>query len=45
MDMQEIIYFKKLAIEANAENMNEWKAKQNSQAFKKSQEKEEAKNS
>ena len=37
------LFPKKLAIEANAENMNEWKAKQNSQAFKKSQEKEEAK--
>ena len=37
------LFPKKLAIEANAENMNEWKAKQNSQAYKKSQEKEEAK--
>ena len=37
------LFPKKLAIEANAENMNEWKAKQNSQAFKKSQEQEEAK--
>lgn len=36
------LFPKKLALEANAENMNEWKAKQNSKAYKKSQEKEEA---
>lgn len=33
---------KKLAVEANAENMSKLKAKQDSNAFKKSQEKEEA---
>ena len=35
---------KNLAVEANAENMSKLKARQDSKAFKKSQEKEEAKN-
>ena len=42
MDMQETFYFLNLAVEANAENMSKLKAKQDSNAFKKSQEKEEA---
>lgn len=36
------LFPKNLAVEANAENMSKLKAKQNSNAFKKSQEKEEA---
>ena len=36
------LFPKKLAVEANAENMSKLKAKQNANAFKKSQEKEEA---
>lgn len=36
------LFPKKLAVEANAENMSKLKAKQDSHAFKKSQEKEEA---
>lgn len=36
------LFPKKLAVEANAENMSKLKAKQDSNAFKKSQEKEEA---
>ena len=46
MDMQEIILFpKNLAVEANNENMAKLKAKQDSNAYRKSQEKEEAKKS
>lgn len=37
------LFPKNLAVEANAENMSKLKAKQNSNAYKKSQEKEEAK--
>ena len=37
-----ILFPKNLAVEANAENMSKLKAKQDSNAFKKSQEKEEA---
>ena len=36
------LFPKNLAVEANAENMSKLKAKQNSTAFKKGQEKEEA---
>lgn len=36
------LFPKNLAIEANNENMSKWKAKQNSNAYRKSQEKEEA---
>ena len=36
------LFPKKLAVEANAENMSKLKAKQNANAYKKSQEKEEA---
>ena len=36
------LFPKNLAVEANAENMSKLKAKQDSNAFKKSQEKEEA---
>lgn len=38
------LFPKNMAVEANAENMSKLKAKQNSNAFKKSQEKEEAEN-
>lgn len=38
------LFPKNLAVEANAENMSKLKAKQDSNAFKKSQEKEEAQN-
>ena len=38
------LFPKNLAVEANAENMSKLKAKQNSNAFKKSQEKEQAEN-
>lgn len=38
------LFPKNMAVEANAENMSKLKAKENSNAFKKSQEKEEAEN-
>ena len=40
--VRNFLFPKNLAVEANTENLNKWKAKQDSQKFQKNQEKEEA---